>query len=107
MKKLAFIFIILLAFVACDDPGVTSQELTGEEANLPDVLKGLKVYSVSTGEGGYVKVAILNGEVNSVGYSEGKTSETTIIINPDNYNMRTIHAKEIVYETNEVIVVRK
>ena len=92
---------------SCEDPGVSSQKLVGDEQNLPDALKGLKVYSVSLGEGDYVKVAMFGDNINSATYSEGKTTETTIIINPENYNMRTIHAKEIVYETNEIIVVRK
>lgn len=108
MKKL-ILFSVLLMFIAvsCEDPGVSSQKLTGTEENLPAALKGLKVYTVSLGEGDYVKVAMFGDNINSATYSEGKTTETTIIINPENYNMRTIHAKEIVYETNEIIVVRK
>ena len=107
MKKIILFSILLFIAVSCEDPGVTSQKLTGSEEILPDELKGLKVYSVSLGEGDYVKVAMFGDQINSATYSEGKTTETTIIINPENYNMRTIHAKEIVYETNEIIVVRK
>jgi len=107
MKNVILFSILLFIAVSCEDAGVTSQKLTGTEDILPPELKGLKVYSVSLGEGDYVKVAMFGDQINSATYSEGKTTETTIIINPENYNMRTIHAKEIVYETNEIIVVRK
>jgi hypothetical protein len=106
MKKL-LLFTVLLLAIGCADPGVTTKELSGDETNLPEELKGLKVYSVSCGEGSYVKVAVLNGQLNSATYSEGKTTQTTIIINKGEYNEKTIYAKEILSETKEIIVIRK
>lgn len=38
------------------------------------------MYSVSTGGGNWVRVAVLNGGVNSTTYMEGKIQETTIIV---------------------------
>jgi hypothetical protein len=106
MKKLLLFAVLLLAF-SCADPGVTTRELVGDEKELPEELKGLKIYSVSTGEGSYVKVAIFNNEINSVTYSEGKTTETTIVINKGEYNEKTIYGREILAETKDIIVIRK
>jgi tellurite resistance-related uncharacterized protein len=106
MKKLLLIACLFIAF-SCADPGVTTKNLTGDEAQLPEELKGLKVYSVSCGEGEYVKVAILNGQINSATYSEGKTTETTIIVDKGSYKERTIYVKEVLSETDDIIVIRK
>jgi hypothetical protein len=108
MKKLLLIAVLFLAItISCDKPGVTEMKLTGVEQQLPEELKGLKVYTVSIGEGQYVKVAILNSEVNSVTYQEGKTTSTTIIINKGEYNEKTIYCKEILAETKDIIVIKK
>jgi hypothetical protein len=108
MKKLLLIAMLLMAVtLSCEDPGVTTRALVGDEEQLPEELKGLKVYSVSCGEGEYVKVAIFGGQVNSLTYSEGKTTETTIIVNKGEYNERTIYVKEILSETDDIIVLRK
>jgi hypothetical protein len=108
MKKLALILILFIAIViGCDKPGITEMKLTGVEQQLPDELKGLKVYTVSIGGGEYVKVAILNGEINSATYQEGKTTSTTIIINKGEYNEKTIYCKEILAETKDIIVIKK
>lgn len=109
MKTIKLLSVILLSLVlfSCERAGVTRQKLTGAEEILPAELKGLKVYSVSCGEGEYVNVAILNGEMNSATYSEGKTTETTIVVDKGNYKERTIYAKEVLSETDDIIVIRK
>lgn len=80
MKKKILICLIALITFGCDEPGTTSQRLIGNELNLPDELKGLKIYSVSTGQGAYVKVALLDKQINSINYVEGKTHEDVILL---------------------------
>jgi hypothetical protein len=109
MKAIKFLLItlILVTITSCQPAGETTVRLTGEEQNLPDELKGLKVYTVSIGEGNYVKVAVLNGQVNSSTYSEGKSQHTTVVINKDRYNERVIEVEEILSETDDIIVIKK
>jgi hypothetical protein len=108
MKKLLLIAVLFMVLtISCEDPGITTKQLNGDESELPEELKGLKVYSVSCGEGNYVKVAVFGEQVNSLTYSEGKTTETTIIVNKGEYNERTIYVKEILSETDDIIVLRK
>lgn len=106
-----FISTMLLSslIISCSKKGETSQKLYGNEAGLPAELKGLKVYNINTNNtGGVVKVAILpNNEVNSLTYAVGKTIQTTVIINQNSYNERTIVAKEILVENDSIIVIRK
>lgn len=114
MKKINYVLVGLMSLllvmvtclVACDESGVTRQRLSGDEMQLPAELKGLKVYSVSTGGGNWVRVAVLNGGVNSTTYMEGKIQETTIIVG-DKPKQRVIVAKEILSETDSIIVIRK
>lgn len=101
MKKL---FVILFVLLLGCTPGTTTQKLTGYEPTLPPELQGLKVYTVQTGGLSEVKVAILNGQVNSVTYPVGKTQQTTIMVNGQ--SPRTINC-EIISETKEIIVLRK
>lgn len=104
--------ITLLAFaffnsglISCDDSGMTSKKLNGDEQSLPEELKGLKVYNVSTGGGAYVNVAILEGKVNSTTYQVGKITETTIIL--DSKSGRAIQVNNILIENDSLIVCRK
>lgn len=90
---------------SCSSEGETSISLNGNESNLPPELKGLKVYTVSTSATGYVKVAILNGEINSTTYSKGKTTESTIIINQK--TGKVYQVKDILIENDSIIVARK
>lgn len=106
IKAFAFASVLLCAVLtSCQDAGVTSKRLTGEEQNLPDELKGLKVYWVSTGNGRGVNVAILNGQINSTTYQVGKTKQSTIILNKQNGNL--IEVRQILVENDSVIVCRK
>jgi hypothetical protein len=81
MKQIIIIIITLLTLNSCDTPGTTTMRLTGTEANLPEELKGLKIYNIATGSGNYVKVAILDNKVNSTTYKIGKHAKSTIILN--------------------------
>lgn len=106
MKKVIFVLVLLVTLMSCER-GVTNVTLNGNENSLPQELKGLKVYNVSLGTLSDIKVAVLNGQVNSVTYPVGKTRQTTIIVKSENGNIRMIEYKEIISETDEVIVIRK
>lgn len=106
MKKLIVILCLLSMFMSCERGGTTIS-LTGNESALPPELKGLKVYNVNTSALGQVRVAVLNGQVNSTTYSVGKTTETVVNIYLPNGTPRTINCKEIISETDDIIVIRK
>lgn len=100
-----FTLAVLSSFFSCTDPGDTVQKLTGNEEKLPNELKGLKVYYVSTGNGDGVKVAVLNGEVNSTTYKSGKTTQSVVIVNKQNGKL--IEVRQVLVENDSVIVCRK
>lgn len=84
MKKFkisAIALMIAISFYSCDEAGTTMRRLNGNEANLPDELKGLKIYKVTTNNGGEVAVALLDNKVNSLTYQDGKVKKCTIIVN--------------------------
>ncbi len=103
MKKL-LILVLTLTLFSCSQKGETINLLNGNENNLPDELKGLKIYNVSTGSGNAVKVAIIDNKINSTTYRKGKITESVIIINNDN---REIIVKEVIIENDSIIVCRK
>ncbi len=108
MKKISIILIIIFVmFSSCSQPqpGTTEYRLTGNESNLPEELKGLRVYRVATGYGNFINVAVLNNNVNSTTYKVGKHSQSTVIVNPQ--TSRTIEVKEIISETDSIIVCKK
>ena len=105
MKTLFLFLFVSLFLSSCDDAGVTHTTLDGTERDLPDELKGLKLYEVSTSGGDYVKVAILDSMVNSLTYRVRKHNETTIIVN-GLAKSREIHG-EIISETDSIIVIHK
>lgn len=107
---LPFIILLLCSILSsCDDAGTTTQHTTGQEEKLPPELKGLKIYSVSTGDG-YVKVAVMGDQVNSVNYtqSSGKfmTHYSTIMLSLDS-TIAVIRVKEVLLENDSIIVCRK
>ena len=107
-NRILFAVIIFISFFALScESGTTSIQLKGDETLLPEELKGLRVYSVATENWGSVRVAVLNGEVNSLTYPVGKTTQTTIVVNKDRYNERLIEAEEVLSETDDIIVIRK
>ena len=108
MKHFRWYWFVLLfvVLISCGKKGNTFIKLDGTEQNLPPELKGLKVYTIDDGLLSYIKVAVLNGQVNSATYPVGKTTQTTIIVNGKN-GTRTIIASEILSETDNIIVIRK
>jgi len=105
MKKILLALILLLTLTSCEDKGITRQTLTGDESNLPQELKGLKVYTVSTGEGSYVKVAVLNNQAISTTYQSGKHQQSVILVNKE--TERTINVESIISENDSIIVIKK
>jgi len=109
MKKITIKVITLVLMcailISCSNAGVSSQELTGKEPDLPEELKGLKVYWVSTGRGSGINVAILNNQINSIMYPSGKTRRSVIILNKQDNNI--IEVKYILSENDSVIVCKK
>lgn len=106
IRNISYILLAIVILTAsCEDAGVTSKRINGDELNLPEELKGLKIYSVSIGGGDYVKVAILDGNVNSTTYPVGKIQRSTLIINKKNNKL--IEIKEILIENDSLIVCRK
>ena len=106
MKKiLTILFFIALLTISCEDKGVTRQPLTGDETNLPPELKGLKVYTVSTGSGNYVKVGILNNQAISTTYKSGKHQQSVILVNKE--TPRTINVESVISENDSIIVIKK
>lgn len=103
--KAIIVILGMLLMVSCSDAGVTRKTLNGDESTLPDELKGLKVYSVSTGDGNYVKVAILDNKLNSTTYKVSKHEESTIILNKEASNV--VDVKEVVYENDSIIIFKK
>lgn len=104
MKKL-FAF-VLIALSSCSPSGSTSVNLNGDESSLPSELEGMKVYKVWVEDGNYVRVAILNNQINSLTYPLGKSQNTTIVVNNPSEN-KTIEVKEIISENDSIIVCKK
>jgi hypothetical protein len=104
MKKILSTLVLLFLLTSCEDKGVTYQKLTGDEPTLPAELKGLKVYSVSTGDDGFVKVTILNNQAISTTYQSGKHSQSVILVNKD---ARTINVESIISENDSIVVIKK
>lgn len=107
MKKILLALIAVMVMASCDDNGTTRVKLNGDESLLPPELKGLKVYSVAIGKNNYVKVAILNGEVNSVTEHVNKRDETTILLNKRESQSNVIEIGEIIMENDSMILCRK
>lgn len=105
VAAIAVYAMLAVVFTSCHDAGVTSKILNGDEQNLPDELKELKIYSVSTGNGNYVKVAVLDGKTNSTTYQVGKVQESTVIVNKQ--NCKLIEVSQILVENDSLIVCRK
>ena len=105
MKKIFIILTSLLILSSCDDPGTVRKELTGFESNLPEELKGLKVYNVAIENGNHIKVAFMEGfNSKSLIYRSGKIDETTIILESSG---RVIRVKEIISENDSIMVIKK
>lgn len=91
----------------CDHPGDTTQLLSGTESTLPGELKNLKVYEVALNNEGHIKIAILNDKINALEYSSGKTSQSVAILDNSQGFRREIPVREIVFENDSMMLVRK
>ncbi len=105
LRLLSTLLLCVFIMSGCASAGETEQQLNGNEQGIPDELKGIKIYWVSTGNGSGVKVAVLNNKINSTTYSVGKTEESTIII--DKTSNRQITVSQVLSENDSVIVCRK
>ena len=107
MKKILVVLIglPLALLIACEDKGVTQQWLSGDESNLPQELKGLKVYRVSCGEGESVRVAVLNNQAISTTYQSGKHHQSVILMNKE--TVRTVNVESIISENDSIMVIKK
>ena len=109
MKTVKILLSVLVLFLfSCSNGGRVYSALEGDENYLPNELKGLKVYEVRTNDGGFVKVAILNNNVNSVNSynSAMKRHESTIIIVAKE-DKKIIEVNHILLENDSVIVCKK
>lgn len=103
--KLSFIGLAIISLTSCSDAGTTQLQLNGNESNLPDELKGLKVYSVATDGGHYVQVAVLDNQINSTTYKVGKQNQSLVIINKGDNKL--IEVSSILMENDSLIICRK
>lgn len=100
--------IVVTTFICCITPGQTTQSLTGNEQNLPEELKGLKVYTVAVSEASTMKIAVLKNQVIATQEVNGKDVNDVVIINEGTSgNKRVIEVSEIVSENDDIIVCRK
>jgi len=70
-------------------------------------LKNLVIYNIFGSDGGTVKVAVLNNNLNSLTYRNRKTSQTTLLINNNGSDEKIIRIKSIISENDSIIVARK
>jgi len=103
--KLSIIALAIIGLTSCADPGTTQLRLNGNESNLPDELKGLKIYSVATDGGRYVKVAILNNQINSTTYTVGKHTQSLILVNKQDGKL--IEVSSVLMENDSLIICKK
>lgn len=90
--------------MSCEQAGTTSINLYGEEDKLPQELKGMKVYKVYVDGGNYVRVAVLNNQINSLTYPVGKSQQTTILSKETG---KLVMVSNIISENDSIIVCRK
>ena len=108
MKKIALSLLILsTSLVSCRDAGTTEVRLSGTEANLPAELKGLKIYSVATGYGNTIKVAVFEGNVVGTNYPVGKHRGNCVNIYRETGETVSYPASSIIVENDSILVIKK
>ena len=111
MKYLKFfLLLITITLFSCDTKkGDTSTVFNGTE-NLPNEIKGLKLYWVNTSDGALsngIYVGYLEGyNTTSLNYQSGKTHTSVVLVTPKN-DVKTILVKEILVENDSIIVIKK
>lgn len=103
MQGILAVTLLSFGLVSCDPAGTSKIRVTGNESELPPELKGLKIYSVSCGEGDYIKVAVLNNAAVGTSYSEGKYTESVGIINAND----SVPSEQVIFENDTIKIVRK
>lgn len=94
-----FLILFLSVLISCQPAGTSFKLLDGNESNLPDDLKGLKVYRVYYNESGdNVLVAVRHTKVNSITYSSGKFKNTVLMVDS---------TSNILYENDSIIIIKK
>lgn len=106
MKKILFALVLICMFglSSCRTKGDCTTLINGSESNLPDELKGMKVYKVATGILGTIKVAVI-GNTTSTTYPVGKSTETAILYSVRNSDIKT--GSGIMFENDEIIIIKK
>ena len=105
MKLKLMIIALVIGVTSCDDPGYTRLRLQGDEKNLPEELKGLKVYTVAIDKGKYIEVAVMNDKVNSTTYQSGKSTQSIVILNKQGNKL--IEVSSVLMENDSLIICRK
>ena len=108
MKKTILSLLVLSTIlVSCKDAGTTEVGLSGTEANLPAELKGLKIYSVATGYGNTIKVAVFEGNVAGTNYPVGKHHGNCVNIYKETGETVSYPASSIIVENGSILVIKK
>jgi hypothetical protein len=106
MKKIIVIGLLGL-LLSCEKSGEATQLLNGSEASLPEELKGLKVYNVSLGDNGHIKLAMFDDNIRGNSYSSGKITQSIVILDNSQISQRGVPVKEIIFENDSLIMARK
>jgi hypothetical protein len=101
MQGILAVTLLSFGLVSCDPAGTSKIRVTGNENELPPELKGLKIYSVSCGDGDYVKVAVLNNVAVGTSYREGKHTQDVVIVSD------SMPREQIIFENDTIKIVRK
>ena len=108
MKKTILSLLVLSTIlVSCRDAGTTGVTISGTEANLPAELKGLKIYSVATGYGNTIKVAVFEGNVVGTNYPVGKHRGNCVNIYKETGETVSYPASSIIVENDSILVIKK
>ena len=108
MKKIILPLLALTLIVtSCTQAGTTEVRLTGAESNLPAELKGLKIYSVATGYGNTIKVAVFENQVVGSNYPSGKHRQNCINVYKQSGETVSYPASSIIVENDSILVIKK
>jgi hypothetical protein len=110
MFKLILLSIVLSLLLSCKNPETTKLLMDGKNnPNLPEELKGLKVYKVYLNSGNPIKVAVLNGQIKSVSETSGKVLRQTMVLTKEESKdcVYMIPIQDILLENDTIITARK
>jgi len=97
MKKI-FTYILLLSLISCNDSGVSKIPLSGNEENVPEEIKGIKVFKVALSDGDFIKVVVLENDLDK-SISTKSSNKNTILIAKKKY--------KIISENDSILVLKK